>query len=488
MPNSVKHTSNPPSQSEKIGWVLFVFISQFVVLFLLFNVGSKGSSTGIGVIFAFFGSILLSVISLGLSRARINIAGKAKKKGAESSPMHSILNAPQSQSENILESVSDGIVVTDETGKITMLNNSAAQIAGWNPQDALNLDYHSVFAFSDTKGAPYTDQQNPFKRVFDTGKPVKDNTAFVTTHASKKKIAVSMTVSPMLGDTGAVIGTVAILRDVSEEREAARQRAEFISTASHEMRTPVAAIEGYLSLALNPNVSKVDDKAKSYLLKAHDATQHLGQLFQDLLTSSKADDGRLTNDPELVEVGEFLSKLTDDLRFIAQKKNLTVEYVLGTSGASINSPSKLEGSTKVIQPLYNIYVDPERLREVITNLFDNAVKFTNSGKISIGLTGDNNVVQMYVRDTGAGMAPEDVPHLFQKYYRLDNSTTRTVGGSGLGLYIARKIVELYNGQIWVESELGKGSTFFINLPRLSNQRYAELSNQPKATTGAQTKQ
>jgi signal transduction histidine kinase len=247
------------------------------------------------------------------------------------------------------------------------------------------------------------------------------------------------------------------------------------------MRTPVAAIEGYLALALNPHVSKVDDKAKSYLLKAHDATQHLGELFQDLLTSSKADDGRLTNDPELVEVGDFLSKLTDDLRFVAQKKNLTVEYVLGTSGASINSGNKLEGSTKVIQPLYNIYVDPERLREVITNLFDNAVKFTNSGKISIGLTGDNNVVQIYVKDTGVGMAPEDVPHLFQKFYRLDNSATRTVGGSGLGLYIARKIIELYNGQIWVESELGKGSTFFINLPRLSNQRFAELSTHTKPT-------
>ena len=488
MPNPVKTTSNPPSQTEKIGWVLFVFISQFVVLFLLFTIGSNGSSNGIGIIFALFGSILLSSISLGISRARINVAGKSTRKATTNNPVHSILNAPQSQSENILQSVSDGIVVTDESGKITMLNNSAAQIAGWNPQDALNLDYHSVFAFSDAKGIPYTDQQNPFKKVFDTAKPVKDNTAFVTTHASKKKVAVSMTVSPMLNEASAVIGTVAILRDVSEEREAARQRAEFISTASHEMRTPVAAIEGYLSLALNPNVSKVDDKAKSYLVKAHDATQHLGALFQDLLTSSKADDGRLTNDPEVVEVGSFLSKLTEDLRFVARKKNLTVEYVLGTSGATINSASKLEGSTKIIQPLYNIYADPERLREVVTNLFDNAVKYTNSGKISIGLTGDTNVVQIYVKDTGVGMAPEDVPHLFQKFYRLDNSATRTVGGSGLGLYIARKIVELYNGQIWVESELGKGSTFFINLPRLSNQRYAELSNQPKVSAATQTKQ
>jgi PAS domain S-box-containing protein len=483
MPNPVKNTSNPPSQSEKIGWILFVFISQFVVLFLLFNVGMNGSGAGIGVVFALFGAFLLSSISLGISRARLSGLTQTSTKTSENSPIHSILSSPQSQSDSILEAVSDGIVVTDETGKITVLNNSAAQIAGWNPQDALNLDHHSVFDFSDAKGIPYTDQQNPFKQVFQTGKAIKDDAAFVTTHSSKKKIAVSMSVSPMLDDKEAVIGTVAILRDVSEEREAARQRAEFISTASHEMRTPVAAIEGYLSLALNPNVSKVDEKAKSYLLKAHESTRHLGELFQDLLTSSKADDGRMTNNPEVVEVGEFLSKLTDDLRFVAQKKNLTVEYVLGTSGASINSPAKLEGSTKVIQPLYHIYADPERLREVITNLFDNAVKYTAAGKISIGLTGDNNVVQIYIKDTGAGMAPEDIPHLFQKFYRLDNTATRTTGGSGLGLYISRKIVELYNGQIWVESELGKGSTVFINLPRLSNQRYAELSSPlPKTPT------
>jgi PAS domain S-box-containing protein len=483
MPNSVKPTTNPPSSAEKIGWILFVFISQFVVIFLLFNIGSKGSSTSIGLIFALFGAILLSVISLGISQARLSLPSKTiLRKTSDKSPVHSILSAPQNQSDNILESVSDGIVVTDETGKITMLNNSAAQIAGWNPQDALNLDYHSVFAFSDTKGTPYTDQQNPFKKVFDTGKPIKDDAAFVTTHSSKKKIAVSMSVSPMLDEMGGVVGTVSIVRDVSEEREASRQRAEFISTASHEMRTPVAAIEGYLSLALNPNVSKVDDKARSYLTKAHDATRHLGDLFQDLLTSSKADDGRLTNNPEIIEVGSFIAKLTEDLRFVAQKKSLTVEYVLGTTGASIDSPGKLEGSTKVIQPLYNIYADPERLREVITNLYDNAVKYTNSGKISIGLTGDNNVVQIYVKDTGVGMAPEDVPHLFQKFYRLDNSSTRTSGGTGLGLYISRKIIELYNGQIWAESELGKGSTFFINLPRLSNQRYAELSTKMTPTT------
>jgi signal transduction histidine kinase len=111
---------------------------------------------------------------------------------------------------------------------------------------------------------------------------------------------------------------------------------------------------------------------------------------------------------------------------------------------------------------------------VITNLFDNAVKYTPEGKVSIGLTGNDQVVQCYVKDTGPGIPAADVPHLFQKFYRVDNSATRTIGGTGLGLFISRKIVELYSGRVWVESELGKGSTFYINLPRLSTERASQL--------------
>ncbi|HET7320555.1 MAG TPA: ATP-binding protein, partial [Candidatus Saccharimonadales bacterium] len=109
--------------------------------------------------------------------------------------------------------------------------------------------------------------------------------------------------------------------------------------------------------------------------------------------------------------------------------------------------------------------------------FDNAVKYTDNGKVTIGLTGDNQVVQFYVRDTGPGIPAEDIPHLFQKFYRVDNSTTRTIGGTGLGLFICRKIVELYQGRVWVESAVGKGSTFFINLPRLSTAEAAQQQAQ-----------
>jgi signal transduction histidine kinase len=254
------------------------------------------------------------------------------------------------------------------------------------------------------------------------------------------------------------------------------------------MRTPVAAIEGYLALALNDKVSKIDDKAREYLEKAHASTQNLGKLFQDLLTSAKAEDGRLSSHPTVTEMSKFAQQLSEDLHFGAKKKGLDVEFVINNTkeGGVIDASG---GSvSKNIQPLYYAYVDPDRIREVITNLFDNAVKYTEKGRVSLGITGNDQVVQIRVSDTGHGIPQEDLPHLFQKFYRVDNSATRTVGGTGLGLFICRKIVELYNGHIWAESKEGEGSTFYINLPRVSSQRASQLQTQEAAASPLDTNQ
>jgi two-component system sensor histidine kinase VicK len=222
-----------------------------------------------------------------------------------------------------------------------------------------------------------------------------------------------------------------------------------------------------LALALNEKVSKIDEKARSYLEKAHSSTEHLGKLFQDLLTSAKAEDGRLTSHPTAVNVTEFTIQLVEDLRFSAEKKGLALE---------MQSSTLPQGSQKNIAPVYYAKVDPDRLREVITNLFDNAVKYTDIGKITIGITGNADVVQFSITDTGHGIPKADIPHMFQKFYRVDNSATRTIGGTGLGLFICRKIVELYGGKIWVESEENKGSTFYINLPRLDTKQALQLQS------------
>lgn len=390
----------------------------------------------------------------------------------------------QEQSEILIQSIADSVIVFDTEGKISLMNPAAAAMTEWPITEAMGVDAQLVAELTEEDGSDIPTSESPFTSSLATRQHI--NRTVVLTGRSGKKQTVSLVVSPVIApSSNKLVGAVAVMRDISQEREAEKQRADFISTASHEMRTPVAAIEGYLALALNTKVSNIDDRARAYLEKAHTSTQHLGKLFQDLLTSSKAEDGRLSSHPAVVEMGAFTQQLTDDLKFAAEKKGLFAEFIIGASD-TIDATAKDITSTHVIKPLYYVLADPDRMREVLTNLFDNACKYTEQGKISVGLTGDNQVVQLYVRDTGNGIPAEDIPHLFQKFYRVDNSATRTIGGTGLGLFICRKIVELYHGRIWVESELGKGSTFFINLPRLSAQRAAELQQQEQGTTLAAT--
>ena len=392
------------------------------------------------------------------------------------SQLTGMLRSKEEQSAILIQSIADGVVVTNTEGKISLMNRTAANMTGWTVDEATGIDVKLVFKAAKENGEEIAEEDYPFKAVL-VHKAYFNQVLQLTSRGGKKQV-ISLVISPVVTSTGEVYGTVAVLRDISEQRAAEQQRGEFISTASHEMRTPVAAIEGYLSLALNEKVSTIDTRARGYLEKAHSSTQHLGQLFQDLLTSAKAEDGRLSNHPVVVEMGSFLEQLVEDLRFGAQKKGLASEFVVGSNEAidATKSDDSTPSSNRVVKPLYYVYVDPDRVREVITNIFDNAVKYTDAGKVSIGLTGNTDLVQLYIRDTGNGIPAEDIPHLFQKFYRVDNSATRTIGGTGLGLFIARKIIELYQGRVWVESEVGKGSTFFINLPRLSAQKAQDLIN------------
>jgi PAS domain S-box-containing protein len=383
------------------------------------------------------------------------------------------LNDERLRFEVIVNAIDDGVILVDSDQVVQMINPGGAKITGWPAEEATDISVFNILKFIDDKGEPIHKDDNPFTKVFKQQQSLRENTIRVMDR-NGKQLCVSLSMSPLFDDNKHITAAVAIFRDVSQERAEERQRGDFISTASHEMRTPVAAIEGYLALALNDKVSTVDARARDYLEKAHESTQHLGQLFQDLLTSSKAEDGRLTSHPEVVEVGEFLEKVSEDLRFSAEKKGLYTEFKVGSSNTIDASKSDSGGGVRTVRPLYYAYVDADRLREVITNLFDNAVKYTPEGKVTLGINGDDSIVQCYVKDTGPGIPAADVPHLFQKFYRVDNSATRTIGGTGLGLFICRKIIELYNGRIWVESEEGKGSSFYINLPRLSNQRVQEL--------------
>lgn len=417
----------------------------------------------------------LVLLALGGWAYVIRLRNKQKSTAGLLAKGQKVAHTEKVKSDLIISAIQDGVVVIGADKIIQVFNSGASDMTGWPAKDAVGLAYQSVFQLVDDHNTAYTIENNPFELVFNGKSGVVDNNAILLTKGNKQ-IPISLSVSPLISQDSNVEAVVGIFRNMSVERRQEQQRADFISTASHEMRTPVAAIEGYLALALNEKVSNIDGKARVYLEKAHSSTQNLGKLFQDLLTSAKAEDGRLVSHPGVVEIGSFLEQVTDSLRFTAEKKGLQVEFLIGTSDSALS-----QGSGHNVTPLYYTIVDPDRLREVISNLFDNAVKYSEQGRISVGLTGNDNVVQMYIKDTGHGIPADDVNHIFQKFYRVDNTATRTIGGTGLGLFICKKIIELYQGRIWVESKLDLGSTFYINLPRIDSKKASELQSKAVLT-------
>lgn len=365
------------------------------------------------------------------------------------------LSQVANKSEVVIQAIADGVLAIDGRGIIQLINPAAQTLLGWPQQDALGLDYRSVLRLSDSANQALDDANDPVQHTLRTGQQSVSDKFTVTSRGGKNLIA-SLHISP-LGAAGA--GAIIVFRDITTEVEEGRQQAEFISTASHEMRTPVAAIEGFLSLALNPATAAIDQRAQVYLTKAHDSAQHLGRLFQDLLDVTKIDDGRLRNNPTVIDVVASARDITNSLMMSAQQKGLVLIYKPDADGLT----------RQRMTPVYYALIDNDHFRETLSNLIENAIKYTKAGDVSVDVDGDDEHVTVSVSDTGIGIPREDVPHLFQKFYRVDNSDTREIGGTGLGLYLSRRLVETMGGRLWVESEYGKGSTFYVSFGRISHE-------------------
>lgn len=378
------------------------------------------------------------------------------------------LSKVSGKSEVVINAIGEGVLAIDGQGVIELMNPAAEQLLGWPRHDALTLSYKSILKMKDSKNQIVTSANDPVAQVIAANKPMKNDSFSLETQSGKTFLA-SITVNPV-GQLGQ--GVIVVFRDITTEKSDERQRAEFISTASHEMRTPVASIEGYLGLALNPATATVDEKARDFITKAHESAQHLGRLFSDLLDVSKADDSRLKNDPKIVDVVPFVHDIVQGLTPKATEKGLRVLYKPMPDGVNTASDP-----VRRLNPVFYANVDNDHLREVVQNLVENAIKYTLKGEVVVDVTGDESHVIISIADTGIGIPREDQAHLFQKFYRVDNSDTREIGGTGLGLYLCRRLAETMGGRIWVESEYKRGSTFFVEVPRTDHDEAQRLIEQ-----------
>ena len=380
---------------------------------------------------------------------------RRQKTDDNTSNLENKLSAVESKSDVVINAIDDGVLAISKDGNIELINPSAQQIIGWDQGDALGLNWKSVLKLVTSDGKDVEDLENPIAQSLSKNQPTHNDKLFLLT-SSEKRILVSIVSSPV-GTDGE--GIIVVFRDITKEKAEEREQAEFISTASHEMRTPVASIEGYLGLALNPATAHIDEKARDFITKAHESAQHLGRLFQDLLDISKVEDGRMKNNPKIINVNEFLKDIFDGLATKANEKQLNYIFM----------PDIIdEGKEKSLQPIFYANIDPDHFREVVSNLIENAIKYTPSGEVVVNVTGDDKQISVSVKDSGIGIPAEDIPHLFQKFYRVDNSDTREIGGTGLGLYLSRRLAEAMSGNLRVESKYKEGSTFYLEIPRMSS--------------------
>jgi two-component system, OmpR family, sensor histidine kinase VicK len=381
------------------------------------------------------------------------------------------LSEVATKSEIVINAIGDGVIALDGKGIIQLINPAAQEILGWGKQDALMLSYNSILKLADENSVDLTPDADPIQQVLNTNQQTRGKKLIAITQ-SGKKINLSLVASP-IGEPGS--GAIAVFRDITNERAEEREQAEFISTASHEMRTPVASIEGYLGLALNPATAQIDQKARDFILKAHEAAQHLGRLFQDLLDVSKSEDGRMGNVPRVVDVVAYVQTIAQGLTQKAADKGLQLIF----------KPTE-SSDQKKIMPVYYVNQDNDHIREIVDNLIENAIKYTPSGSITVDINGSDDTVVISIQDTGLGIPPEDVSHLFQKFYRVNNMDRQSIGGTGLGLYLVRRLAEAMQGRVWVESEFGKGSTFFLELPRIDSQEATHLKEVQAAEIAQKT--
>ena len=241
-----------------------------------------------------------------------------------------------------------------------------------------------------------------------------------------------------------------VIREVELRQEVeklSQAKSEFISIASHQLRTPLTAVKGYISMILEGTYDQLAEKQVRSLENVYQSNERLIRLVNDLLNLSRLDAGKIEFSPELISLEEMVPDIIEELRINAEKKGLYIKMV------------------KLPEPLPKIMVDQDKLRQVILNIVDNAIKYTKEGGVTFELKKLDEQEEIKVSDTGEGMDEGELSSLFQMFSRATAGTQLHAEGAGLGLYVARQFIEMHGGKIWAESPgKGKGSAFIIQLP------------------------
>lgn len=348
------------------------------------------------------------------------------------------------QLSSILHFSGDGIITVDSALRITGFNPAMEAMTAWRQHEALDRFYYDVLLPRDRQGNPLGYDRDPIIQAIDTGQAVA-NRELVFLARDGQSIDVAVTASAVRSVHGQLVSVVVNVRDVTRSREFEELRNTFVSVVSHELQTPIAIIKGYASTLAREDAHWDAEPLRARLKAIEEESDRLSHLVANLLYASRISAGGLKMERVELDLAEVTRSVAR--RFSARSPERDV---------SVRFPSGL--------PL--VLADRERIEEVILNLLDNAAKYSARGQpIRVRGSVTENDVVVGVTDAGQGIPLREQERIFERFQRVDNSTARRTQGAGLGLYICKAIVEAHGGRIWVQSELGHGSTFSFSLPR-----------------------
>jgi two-component system sensor kinase FixL len=350
------------------------------------------------------------------------------------------LRESESYKSALLESVAEAVVTTDSEGRVASINPAMEEFAGWSQSEVVGRPYIDTYPLFDSSGELLSTDRRLLEKAIKTRQPVVSH-GFDLMLLSRdgRRIPVAITSSPILDRNGQFLGGVEVIRDVTHEKEVDQMKSALISTVSHELRTPLTMIQGFAELLLTPKFER--RHSREALEQIHVASHRLGRLIDDLLSVSRIESGRFVVRSEPVRVDPV------------------VEEVLTTS------PANREVISYVDENLPAVRADRDMLVQILTNLVSNAAKYSaEPTPITVSAKGNGSSVEVSVADEGIGMTDAEVASLFEKFYRADRPEVHEAGGTGLGLYITKSLVEMQGGQIWVKSDPGRGSIFSFSLP------------------------
>lgn len=339
----------------------------------------------------------------------------------------------------IVESSEDAILSKDLNGIITSWNKAAERLYGFTAQEAIGQ--HFTFMVPPEKFDEISEIMTRLKR----GEQIL-HCDTVRTHKDGRHIDISLTISPIHDDTGALAGFSSISRDISDRKRVEQMKSEFVSTITHELRTPLTSIQASLDLLKQARGENLSDKANNLITIAGRNSERLLRLVNDILDSQKLESGKL----------DFVLKPADLMRLVRQAVESNAPYA-EQFGVSLVLESSLTGII--------VNVDSDRLLQALTNLISNAAKYSPHGeKVIISIVKNGNLIRIAITDRGPGIAPEIKDKIFQKFAQINSTTNRKGGGTGLGLWISKALVEGLGGTIGFESEPGLKTVFYIDLP------------------------